>query len=39
LLEPQKTETAALPTATEKKGPEEEKPLSLLQRLRQQERD
>jgi Tetratricopeptide repeat. len=39
LLEPQKTETAALPTAAEQKPPEETKPLSTLQRLRQRERD
>ncbi len=37
LLAPQKTETAALPTATEEELPEEEKPLSALQRLRQRE--
>ncbi|MEN9226820.1 MAG: tetratricopeptide repeat protein [Thermostichus sp. HHBFW_bins_43] len=37
LLEPQKTETAALPPASEEELLEEEKPLSALQRLRQRE--
>ncbi|MFS8878530.1 MULTISPECIES: tetratricopeptide repeat protein [unclassified Synechococcus] len=39
LPEPQKTETATLPTATETQFPEKEKPRSALQRLRQRELD